>query len=165
MNRAWRALLMMAVCVTAVTARERADARMPPIDLKHQITTDAAAFEAEVHRIGSVAVYGITFGRGNATMQAGSEAALREIVELMKERTDWRFEVQAHTDNVGAPAANRALSLRRAAVVVEWLTKNGIDVSRLVAKGYGDTEPVADNATGDGRAKNCRIELKKLHEE
>ena len=57
MNRAWRALLMMAVCVTAVTARERADARMPPIDLKHQITTDAAAFEAEVHRIADAGHY------------------------------------------------------------------------------------------------------------
>ena len=162
MNRAWRALLMMAVCVTAVTARERADARMPPIFLARW---QALLPEAEVHRIGSVAVYGITFGRGNATMQAGSEAALREIVELMKERTDWRFEVQAHTDNVGAPDANQALSALRATVVVEWLTKNGIQLSRLVAKGYGDTVPVADNATADGRAKNRRIELEKLHEE
>lgn len=132
-------------------------------DMDQEVVADASAMAAEVEKTGSVAVYGITFDTGKATIGAESETVLNEILTLMKDRTDWRFEVQGHTDNVGAAAANQALSQQRAAAVVTWLTKNGVDASRLVAKGYGDTAPVADNSTDEGRAKNRRVELKKLN--
>ena len=130
-----------------------------------RVAADAGAIEAEIHRYGSVALYGIAFDDGKATLRAGSEQVLAEIVKLMNDRTDWRFEVQGHTDNVGVKSANLSLSEQRAKIVVAWLTKHGIAESRLVAKGFGDTVPLADNATEDGRAKNRRVELKKLNDE
>ena len=133
--------------------------------MEQELIADASGMEAEINRTGSVALYGINFDTGKATLQAGSETILGEIVKLLKDRTDWRFEVQGHTDNVGAKAANLTLSEQRAKTVVEWLTKNGIAASRLVAKGYGDTVPLGENTSDDARAKNRRVELKKLNEE
>ena len=130
-----------------------------------QNVLDAAAIEAEIHRTGSAVVYGINFEAGTPTVTAGSAPVLTEIVKLLKNRTDWRFEVQGYTDNVGPAAANLALSEQRARTVVEWLTRNGIDRSRLVAKGYGDTKPLSDNTSDEGRAKNRRVEIKKLNDE
>jgi len=69
--------------------------------------------------------------------------------------------VEGHTDNQGNAAANQALSERRAQAVVAWLSAHGIAASRLSAKGLGQTNPVADNTTEDGRAKNRRVELVK----
>jgi outer membrane protein OmpA-like peptidoglycan-associated protein len=118
---------------------------------------------AAINASGSVALYGINFDTGKATFQPGSEQVLGEIVKLLNENPDWKFEVQGHTDNVGQKAANLALSEQRAAAVVNWLKMYGIDGSRLVAKGYGDTMAVADNASDEGRAKNRRVELKKIN--
>ena len=126
---------------------------------------DAAAMEAEIHRTGSVVLPGITFETGTARLAAASEPILGEIVRLMRDHTDWRFEVQGHTDNVGAKPANLSLSEQRARTVVEWLTTNGIAPARLVARGYGDSVPLSDNTTDEGRARNRRVELKKLNEE
>jgi OOP family OmpA-OmpF porin len=126
---------------------------------------DAVAMEAEVHRTGSVVLYGITFDAGTAGVQPGSERTLREIITLLKARTDWRFEVQGHTDTAGPAAAHLTLSQQRAEAVVEWLTKHGVEPSRLVSKGYGHTVPLADNTSDEGRARNRRVELKKLNDE
>lgn len=133
--------------------------------MEQQVEADASALADAITKTGSVAVYGITFETGKATLEPASEAVLGEIVTLLNEHTDWRFEVQGHTDNVGGKAANMALSEQRAKAVVAWLTSQGIDGARLVAKGYGDSEPVADNTTDEGRAKNRRVELKKINVE
>ena len=127
--------------------------------------TDASGMEAAIHRTGAVALHGISFDTGTATLQSASEVILAEIVKLLKDRNDWRFEVQGHTDNAGEKASLLILSAKRAATVVEWLTRNGIDASRLVARGYGDTAPLADNGSEGGRARNRRVELKKLNDE
>ena len=68
---------------------------------------------------------------------------LQQIVILMREHTDWRFEVQGHTRESGAPDLALDLSSRRAKTVVDWLMAHGISADRLVAKGYGDTRPVS----------------------
>ena len=133
--------------------------------MPQETRADASSMAADIVRSGSVAVYGIDFDSGQATLQAGSDQVLGEIVKLLREHEAWRFEVQGHTDNVGATEGNLTLSEQRAKAVVAWLTGHGIDAARLVAKGYGDTGPVADNATDEGRAKNRRVELKKLNEE
>jgi outer membrane protein OmpA-like peptidoglycan-associated protein len=130
-------------------------------EMKQDLEADAAAMAAAIEKSGSVAVYGINFDTGKATLKADSERVLQEVLSLMQQREDWRFEVQGHTDNVGAEAANQALSDQRAAAVVAWLVKNGIEAGRLTAKGYGDTQPVADNMSDEGRAKNRRVELKR----
>jgi OmpA-OmpF porin, OOP family len=133
--------------------------------MKQDVAADASAMAAEIASTGSVAVYGINFDTGKATLQAGSDQVLGEMVKLLQDHADWRFEVQGHTDNVGAKGANLTLSDQRAKAVVAWLTQNGIAAGRLVPKGYGDARPVGENTTDEGRAKNRRVELKKLNEE
>jgi len=79
----------------------------------------------------------------------------------MQQHPALKIYVVGHTDNVGAAAANQALSEKRAQSVRDWLTEKGIAASRLTAKGYGASKPVADNTTEEGRAKNRRVELVK----
>ena len=69
--------------------------------------------------------------------------------------------VEGHTDNVGAKAANQALSQKRAEAVVTWLSAHEVNPARLAASGFGDTKPVQDNGSEDGRQKNRRVELVK----
>jgi len=106
-------------------------------------------------------VYGIHFDTGKATILADSGQILGEIVKLLQQNPDLKLRVEGHTDNQGNAAANQALSEKRAQSVLAWLTAHGIPAARLTAKGLGQTQPVADNGTEDGRAKNRRVELAK----
>ena len=71
-----------------------------------------------------------------------------------------KLRVEGHTDAQGKRASNVKLSQRRAAAVVKALVKRGVPAERLVAQGFGPDQPVADNATAEGRAKNRRVELR-----
>jgi outer membrane protein OmpA-like peptidoglycan-associated protein len=84
---------------------------------------------------------------------------LSDLLAVLKSNADWRLRIEGHTDNVGDKAANLKLSNARAAAVAAWLTGQGIDAARLSTAGLGDTQPVADNSTEDGRAKNRRVVL------
>jgi OmpA-OmpF porin, OOP family len=115
----------------------------------------------ELNKSGHVAVYGIHFATGSATIQADSESILQQIVALMQQNPTLKLRVEGHTDNQGAAAANQTLSQKRAQAVVAWLTSHGVPAPRLTAQGFGASKPVADNGTEDGRAKNRRVELVK----
>ena len=109
---------------------------------------------------GSVALYGILFDTGRATIKEESRRELGVVGELLKQEPALRLEIQGHTDNVGAADANRKLSEARAAAVRQYLVANfGIAGDRLTTSGFGDTKPVADNATEQGKAQNRRVEL------
>jgi outer membrane protein OmpA-like peptidoglycan-associated protein len=108
---------------------------------------------------GRVATQGIYFASGSAEIQPQSQPTLKEIVGMLTEHPDLALEVEGHTDNVGSAEANRALSEQRAQAVVAYLTSNGVDASRVMAKGFGATRPVAPNTTAEGRAANRRVEL------
>ena len=110
-------------------------------------------------------VYGITFEPETASLETASEKVLHQIVVLMREHSDWRFEVQGHTTASGGPAAALALSTRRAATVVDWLVAHGVQPDRLVAKGYGDSRPVSTGRNDEARILNDRVQLRKLNEE
>jgi outer membrane protein OmpA-like peptidoglycan-associated protein len=73
-----------------------------------------------------------------------------------------RFEVEGHTDASGTDAVNQPLSERRAAAVVDHLVARGIEAYALTARGYGSSRPVADNATPEGRARNRRVEFRRV---
>jgi outer membrane protein OmpA-like peptidoglycan-associated protein len=87
---------------------------------------------------------------------------LDELVAYLNRKDDERIEIGGHTDNVGKPASNLKLSLDRANAVRDYLIGKGINPERLTAKGYGMTEPIAENNTEEGRAQNRRTEVKIL---
>jgi outer membrane protein OmpA-like peptidoglycan-associated protein len=89
-----------------------------------------------------------------------SQIELDKLVKLLNENPTLKIEISGHTDNVGKPADNLFLSNNRAKAVVSYLITKKIAGQRLTAKGYGETKPVADNKTEDGRAMNRRTEMK-----
>ena len=99
------------------------------------------------------------FETGKATLEPESFAVLDELVAYLVRKDDEKIEVGGHTDNVGKAAANLTLSMDRANTVRAYLLTKGIDPSRVTAKGYGMTVPIADNKTEDGRAQNRRTEV------
>ena len=129
--------------------------------MQQEIAVDADALAQEIKKSGHVAVYGIQFDTAKATIKPESESTLGEIVKLLQADPSLKLRIEGHTDNVGQAAANQALSEKRAASVVAWLTQHGIAGTRLTAKGLGASKPIADNATDEGRAKNRRVELVK----
>jgi outer membrane protein OmpA-like peptidoglycan-associated protein len=78
----------------------------------------------------------------------------------MNENPAYLLEINGHTDNIGDKSFNTDLSQRRANAVKAYLISKGIKSERLTAKGYGDSQPAADNKTSAGRAKNRRVEFK-----
>jgi OmpA-OmpF porin, OOP family len=104
----------------------------------------------------------IEFETGRAVIKPGSFPILDEVVTLMKSRGEIKMGVSGHTDSRGIAAMNLKLSGDRAAAVVGYLVSHGIDKSRLKSEGFGQTKPIADNATQAGRAKNRRVEFKIL---
>ena len=129
--------------------------------MKQDMVATAEAIASALETSGRIALYGITFATNSAAITAESDKALGEIATLLKNQPDWKITVEGHTDNAGAKAANQALSQKRAEAVVAWLSKHEVDRARLSAAGFGDTKPVEDNSTEDGRAKNRRVELVK----
>lgn len=103
---------------------------------------------------------GIHFATGSATITRDSSETLRKAAEAIKATPDGtRIEVGGHTDNTGDAAANLRLSVERADAVSSRLVELGVPAARLVAKGYGQDKPIADNASEAGRAQNRRMEF------
>jgi SH3 domain-containing YSC84-like protein 1 len=101
----------------------------------------------------------IHFATGQWAIPSGSEATLAEIAQALKDNPDWQVRIEGYTDNVGSKGFNLKLSQERANSVMKWLVDHGVDRSRLSAKGYGKSHPVADEATEAGRAQNRRVEI------
>lgn len=105
---------------------------------------------------------GIEFATGKADLSTASISTLTEAAAALKAVSDVKVEIGGHTDNVGNAASNNALSLARANAVKKFLTAQGIGADRLSAKGYGPTQPIADNANETGKQRNRRIEFRIL---
>jgi OOP family OmpA-OmpF porin len=103
----------------------------------------------------------INFDTGKATIKADSFPQLDQVAGALKQQAALNLEIGGHTDNVGTAEANLTLSDARARSVMTYLTGKGVPAARLTAKGYGQTKPIADNRSEDGRAKNRRVELVK----
>ena len=101
----------------------------------------------------------IQFVTGSSTLTAASKTMIKEGANLLNSEDfkSLKVEVRGHTDNVGKPASNLILSEKRAKAVMAELVKNGVRADRITAVGYGDTMPIADNATAEGRAQNRRV--------
>lgn len=129
----------------------------------NMVTVKAADIADALATKGSIALYGIYFDVDKSEVKPESTSTLDEVASLLKIDRSLRLEVSGHTDRTGSPDHNVKLSEARAQAVVDALVKKyGISAARLQAKGYGDTRPVAANDMEANRAKNRRVELRKL---
>jgi len=111
---------------------------------------------------GRIVLRGVTFGFDSDEITGASMATLDFAAETLQECPNVRTVVEGHTDSVGNDTYNQGLSQRRAESVTNYLTNRGVSPGRLQAKGYGESQPVADNSSDDGRALNRRVELSPL---
>ena len=130
-------------------------------EMAQEMSASAQAMSDAIAKSGRLDVYGIQFATGQAAITPASDQVLSDVYAVLVANADWRLRIEGHTDNVGDKAANLKLSNARAAAVAAWLTAKGVDAARLSVAGLGDTQPVADNATEDGRARNRRVVLVK----
>ncbi len=109
-----------------------------------------------------IVLHGINFATNSAKIKPASYPALDESAALLKEHPTIRVEIAGHTDAVGSEVYNLKLSKQRAEAVRDYLVLHGIEAGRLIARGYGENQPVASNETKAGRAQNRRIEFRIL---
>ena len=108
----------------------------------------------------------VQFDTNKATIKPVSHALLDDVVRVLQKYPGIkRLQVEGHTDSVGDDAKNLKLSQDRAASVVRYLTDHGVAADRVVAKGFGETAPIADNATKDGQATNRRVSFEILDQD
>jgi OOP family OmpA-OmpF porin len=106
---------------------------------------------------GSITLEGVTFDYNSANLQAGSLGILDDVADGLKKHPRLKVELQGHTDSKGPDAYNLTLSQKRADAVRAYLIKDGVPSTQITAKGYGEGQPIADNTTDAGRAKNRRV--------
>ena len=112
---------------------------------------------------GRVTTHGILFATNSDRIRPESTPTLEEIGAMLQEHTDLRLRIEGHTDSDGDEAYNQDLSERRAASVKRFLAERyGLDEARLETAGFGESQPVADNATPEGKQQNRRVELVRL---
>ena len=129
------------------------------MDLYAQEVTDMSAVEKAIAETGKFVTNNILFETGKATLKPESMAEIQKVADYMKKNPSARFEVQGHTDNQGSDKINDPLSQQRAEAVVKALEGMGVDGFNLRAVGKGSHEPIADNGSEEGRAKNRRVEF------
>ena len=129
------------------------------VALYERNATDMSAVEKAIAETGKFVTNNILFETGKATLKPESMAEIQKVADYMKKNPTARFEVQGHTDNQGSDAINDPLSQQRAESVVKALESLGCDPFNMRAVGKGSHEPVADNKTDEGRAKNRRVEF------
>jgi len=123
--------------------------------------TGSSSLAKEIGDTGRARIYGINFDTDSDVIKPESKTALDNIVKLAREKADWKFTIEGHTDSTATAAHNQTLSEKRAAAVKAYLVTAGVAAARLSAQGFGATKPVADNTTSIGRAQNRRVELVK----
>jgi outer membrane protein OmpA-like peptidoglycan-associated protein len=124
-----------------------------------QCVTQKDAVGKSLDTVGRAIVYGIYFDFDSATLKPESTETLEQILKAVQSRPSLKLTIEGHTDSQGSDEYNLKLSQQRAQAVVDWLVQKGTDASRLEAKGYGESRPVADNNRPDGRALNRRVEI------
>jgi OOP family OmpA-OmpF porin len=134
-------------------AGTKVDAKGCPSEVKN-------LFEGEKKEL---VLEGVNFESNKAVITDYSKKILDRVATSLAAYPHVKVEVGGHTDSTGDDQYNMDLSAKRAQAVVDYLVAHGVSASQLTSKGYGETKPVVDNATKEGRAKNRRVELKKTN--
>jgi outer membrane protein OmpA-like peptidoglycan-associated protein len=109
-----------------------------------------------------VILHGVNFEFNKSLLTSSSKTILDQVASSLIDRPDVKVEIGGHTDSKGSDAYNLKLSNARADAVMQYLISKGVKADKLTAKGYGETQPIADNKTDEGRAENRRVELKRI---
>ena len=112
-----------------------------------------------LQQLTNIDVSNVAFVPGSVSFTAGSDVSLDQLATLLSANPTKRIRIEGHTDNTGPAAVNLRLSSERAQAVAQYLTARNVASDQLIAKGYGATQPIADNASESGRARNRRIEI------
>jgi OOP family OmpA-OmpF porin len=111
-----------------------------------------------------ISLPGVNFQSGSDLLTPGAEKLIQEVAATLVEIDYLQIEVVGHTDSQGDAVNNQGLSDRRAKTVFDFLIRYGADENRMTFKGYGESEPIADNSTAQGRAANRRVELRVIRQ-
>jgi len=114
----------------------------------------------KINKEGFIALY-INFETGKSDIKPESQPIIDQLSEMLKQNPTLKISIEGHTDNVGGDKTNQPLSELRAKSVMNALISKDIEASRLKSKGWGQSKPIADNNTEEGRAKNRRVEISK----
>lgn len=121
---------------------------------------DATEMFEAINKNGFVALY-INFETAKSEIKPESKPVIDQIYEMLSKNPDLKISIEGHTDNTGIEKSNQTLSEARAKSVMSALVQKGINASRLQSKGWGQSKPIADNNTDEGKAKNRRVEIVK----
>lgn len=120
---------------------------------------DVRNTQAFLQALSRVELATVSFQAGSSSIAGGSAEALDQVAQLLQANPDRRIRIEGHTDDTGPASVNLRLSQERAQAVARYLESRSVSAAQLIAKGYGSTQPVADNATESGRTRNRRIEI------
>ncbi|WP_051361696.1 OmpA family protein [Solimonas soli] len=108
----------------------------------------------------TIVLRGVNFDFDRATLTLNAKTILDDVVAALQAAPGIQFEIGGHTDSKGSDSYNQKLSEERARAVMQYLAEHGVEASRMSAVGYGESQPIADNDTDEGRELNRRVELK-----
>lgn len=132
------------------------------ITIIDEVAQSALRAQSFINSLSIIEFRNVSFEPGSSSFTQGSDAALTELARLMSAYPKARIRIEGHTDNTGPESVNLRLSRERARAVARYLSSRGVAEERLIAAGYGSTQPIDDNFTDAGRARNRRIEISYL---
>lgn len=113
----------------------------------------------EEQEVLNTAFENLEFETGKDVIKERSFSSLNDLADLLVKKEDWKIQISGHTDNVGNDAANMKLSEKRAKAVANYLESRGVQRDRMIVQWFGETQPIEDNSTAEGRARNRRVEM------
>jgi len=139
----------------AMAAKEKAEKEAAA----KKVAARKAEIETKTRAVFSRALTGIQFNSGSKAFKNESYSIMDEVVSIMATYPELSVKIQGHTDSQGGEETNMALSSKRANAVMEYLISKGVSPTRLSASGFGESSPIADNNTAEGRRQNRRVQF------
>ncbi len=150
------------VPVAAAPADSDGDGVLDPADRCPDTPRGVAVDASGCPQQGEITLVGVGFETNSATLTVASRTVLDPVASNLKKYQGLQIELQGHTDSAGADGYNQLLSQRRAESVREYLLTQAVSPLQVVAQGYGESQPIADNKTAEGRAQNRRVVMRVL---
>ena len=165
-NFASVAVLVASVMVLAGCPKPKEEPPAPPpettaptgVDTTGANAEDADAAGPSGELLSKRVVY---FDFDRSTLRPEAHRILEPLLDMLRADPEMRIDIEGHTDWVGSDGYNQGLSERRARAVVNWLVAHGVERERITSVGRGESEPVATNATAQGRQLNRRVEIRR----